>query len=170
MRGKEGSSRSGIGYLKLCMNRPGFRLERAGEKNVGESAGNAKHLELTVERRCLLLFAQKTGFISTDQTVASSIHQLRLGHGYFRSFLIRLPSYDSTQCQCSERVQSAKHLQTIPGRKTTSRNYQRDHTALPPVHPKGGDNATGLYPDDRGRWEGGRLSYWTPRNMHHGML
>ena len=46
----------------------------------------------------------------TNQTVASTIHQLRLGYGYFRSFLIRHPSYDSTQCQCSERVQSVKHL------------------------------------------------------------
>ena len=46
----------------------------------------------------------------SDQTTASTIHQLRLGHGYFRSFLIRLPSYDSTQCQCSERVQNVKHL------------------------------------------------------------
>ena len=47
---------------------------------------------------------------STDQTTASTIYQLRLGHGYFKSFLIHLPSYDSTQCQCSERVQSVKHL------------------------------------------------------------
>ena len=46
----------------------------------------------------------------SDQTTASTIHQLRLGHGYFRSFLIRFPSYDSTQCQCSERVQNDKHL------------------------------------------------------------
>ena len=46
----------------------------------------------------------------SDQTTTSTIHQLRLGHGYFRSFLLRLPSYDSTQCQCSERVQNVKHL------------------------------------------------------------
>ena len=45
----------------------------------------------------------------TDQTttVTSTIHQLRLGHGHF---LICLPSYSPTQCQCSERVQSVKHL------------------------------------------------------------
>ena len=47
---------------------------------------------------------------SRDQTTASTIHQLRLGHGYFKSFLIRLPAYDSIQCQCSERAQSVKHL------------------------------------------------------------
>ena len=47
---------------------------------------------------------------NTGQTTASAIHQLRLGHGYFKSFLTRLPSYDSTQCQCSERVQSVEHL------------------------------------------------------------
>ena len=46
----------------------------------------------------------------TDQATASTIHQLRLGHGYFRSYLIRLPNYDSTRCQCSEPVQTAKHL------------------------------------------------------------
>ena len=32
------------------------------------------------------------------------------GRGYFRSYLIRLPNYDSTKCQCSEPVQTAKHL------------------------------------------------------------
>ena len=33
---------------------------------------------------------------NTDQTTASTIHQPRLGHGYFKSFLTRLPAYDST--------------------------------------------------------------------------
>ena len=33
---------------------------------------------------------------------------------------------------------------------TTSRNYQRDHTALPPLHSEGSDNIAGLHPDDRG--------------------
>jgi ribonuclease HI len=47
---------------------------------------------------------------NTNQTTASTIHQLRLGHGYFRSYLTRLPNYDSTRCQCSEPVQTAKHL------------------------------------------------------------
>ena len=47
---------------------------------------------------------------SADQTTASTIHQQRLGHGYFKSFLIRLPPYESTQCQYSERVQSVRHL------------------------------------------------------------
>src|SRR5258706_12665690 len=41
---------------------------------------------------------------------ASTIHQLRLGHGYFRSFLIRLPTYNTTECQCSARIQDVKHL------------------------------------------------------------
>ena len=40
----------------------------------------------------------------------ASIHQPRLGHGYFKSPLIRLPSYNSTECQCSERIQNVKHL------------------------------------------------------------
>ena len=46
----------------------------------------------------------------TDQATASTIHQLRLGHGYFRSYLIRLPNYDSTRCLCSEPLQTTKHL------------------------------------------------------------
>ena len=46
----------------------------------------------------------------TDQATASTIHQLRLGHGFFRSYLIRLPNYDSTRCQCSEPIQTANHL------------------------------------------------------------
>ena len=51
-----------------------------------------------------------TKLITTKQTIASTIHQLRLGHGYFRSYLTRLPNYNSTQCHCSEPVQTAKHL------------------------------------------------------------
>ena len=51
-----------------------------------------------------------TKLLNTDQTTASTTHQLRLGHGYFRALLARLPSYNSTQCQCSERVQSVDYL------------------------------------------------------------
>ena len=47
---------------------------------------------------------------NTDQTTASTIHQLHLEHGYFKSYLIRLPTYDSTRCHCSEPQQTAKHL------------------------------------------------------------
>ena len=46
----------------------------------------------------------------TNQMTASTIHQLRLGHGYFRSFLIRLPKYNSSRCHCSKPVQTPKHL------------------------------------------------------------
>ena len=51
-----------------------------------------------------------TKHLNTDQTTASTIHQLQLGHGYFRAFSARLQSYNSTQRQCSERIQSVKHL------------------------------------------------------------
>src|SRR6266705_2893381 len=51
-----------------------------------------------------------TKFPNTDQTTASTIHQLRLGHGYFKSFLVRLPQYTSSECQCSARIQDVKHL------------------------------------------------------------
>ena len=51
-----------------------------------------------------------TKLLNTDQTVASTIHQLWLGHGYFRSFLVHLPQYSSLECKCSERTQDVKHL------------------------------------------------------------
>ena len=51
-----------------------------------------------------------TKLISTKQTTASTIHQLRLGHGYFKSYLVRLPNNNSTRCQCSEPRQTVKHL------------------------------------------------------------
>ena len=60
-----------------------------------------------------------------DQTTASTIHQPRLGHSYFRAFLARLPNYISTQCQCSERVQSVKHL--LLGCRT----YQKEREKQP---------------------------------------
>ena len=47
---------------------------------------------------------------TNTQTTSSTIHHLRLGHGYFKSYLIRLPQYDSTRCQCSEGIQAVKHL------------------------------------------------------------
>ena len=53
---------------------------------------------------------QPTKLQNTGAKTASTIHQLRLGHGYFRAFLARLPNYSSTHCQCSERIQSVKHL------------------------------------------------------------
>lgn len=37
-------------------------------------------------------------------------------------------------------------LQTIPQRKTTSWNHQRDSTALPSPHSKGDNNAPGIHP------------------------
>ena len=46
-------------------------------------------------------------------------------------------------------------LQAVPRRKTTSRDHQRDNTALPPFHSEGSGNTAGLHPDDRGsntRW------------------
>ena len=37
--------------------------------------------------------------------------QLKLGHGYFKSYLKRLPDYDSDRCDCNESsIQSPAHL------------------------------------------------------------
>ena len=56
-----------------------------------------------------------TKLSETDQTTASTIHQLHLGHGYFGSYLIRLPNYVTRRCRCSEPVRTAKHLQVLLG-------------------------------------------------------
>ena len=69
--------------------------------------------------------------ISTKQTTASTIHQLRLGHSYFKSYLIRLPNYNSTSCQCSEPRQTVKHLLLrcpIYSREREKAGIQRDQT------------------------------------------
>ena len=58
--------------------------------------------------------------LRTDQTAASTIHQPRLGHGYFRDFLTRFPKYNSTLCQYLWRAQSVKNL--LLGCRT----YQRE--------------------------------------------
>ena len=89
----------------------------------------------------------------TDQTTASTIHQLLLGHGYFKSFLIRFPAYDSTQCQCPERAQSVKHLLLGCKRYQDERQQAgitRETTLHSPFHPEGSGNTAGLHPDDRG--------------------
>ena len=84
---------------------------------LAKTAGDAwermpgEHYRNTVRKGFVGRLSWKpTKLLNTDQTTASTIHQLRLGHGYFRAFLARLPSYNSTQCQCLERVQGMKHL------------------------------------------------------------
>jgi hypothetical protein len=45
-----------------------------------------------------------------NRMVVSTLIQLRMGHGYFKSYLIRLSSYDSEHCHCGARSQSPQHL------------------------------------------------------------
>jgi hypothetical protein len=47
--------------------------------------------------------------IERKQTWSTYI-QLKLGHGYFRSYLIRLPGYDTDQCLVCKTKQSPEHL------------------------------------------------------------
>ena len=55
-------------------------------------------------------------YLETNKTPSNrpnnSLHHpwTTLGHGYFRSYLTRLPNYDSTRCECSEPVQTTLHL------------------------------------------------------------
>jgi hypothetical protein len=49
--------------------------------------------------------------IKTSRIVWSSYMQLKLGHGYFKSYLKRLPDYNSDKCDCnSNSIQSPAHL------------------------------------------------------------
>ena len=77
---------------------------------MGDYKQRPEILQHCPEATTMETLLKPTKLPNTDQTTASTIHQLRLGHGYFRAFLARLPSYNSTQCQCSERVQRVKRL------------------------------------------------------------
>ena len=46
----------------------------------------------------------------SNRVVSSTVTQLRLGHGYFGSYLRHLPSFDTDRCQCGAPSQTPKHL------------------------------------------------------------
>lgn len=49
--------------------------------------------------------------IKTSRVVWSSYIQLKMGHGFFLSYLFRLPAYDSNKCDCDDlSVQSPAHI------------------------------------------------------------
>jgi ribonuclease HI len=49
--------------------------------------------------------------IKVSRIVWSSYMQLKIGHGYFLSYLYRLPDYDSNRCDCDDNlVQSPAHI------------------------------------------------------------
>ena len=55
----------------------------------------------------------------------SSYIQLKLGHGHFRSYLKRLPDYDSDKCDCNGiYIQSPAHL------LTSCSKYQMQHSKI----------------------------------------
>ena len=55
----------------------------------------------------------------------SSYVQLKLGHGHFRSYLKRLPDYNSDKCDCnSNYIQSPAHL------LTSCYNYQAEYSKI----------------------------------------
>ena len=96
-----------VAYLKRQIQQAGLQEWKSiwQANHRGSSYCNiSKHVALWVSTW------KPTKLPQTDQATASTNHQLHLGHGYFRSYLIRLPNYDSTRCQCSEPVQTAKHL------------------------------------------------------------
>ena len=49
--------------------------------------------------------------MKTSRIVWSSYIQLKLGHGHFKSYLKRLPDFDSDKCECNNlSSQSPAHL------------------------------------------------------------
>ena len=49
--------------------------------------------------------------LKASRIVWSSYIQLKLGHGYFKSYLKRLPDYNSDKCDCNDNnIQSPAHL------------------------------------------------------------
>jgi hypothetical protein len=57
--------------------------------------------------------------------VWSSYIQLKLGHGYFRSYLKRLPDYNSDKCDCNNiYIQSPAHL------LTSCSKYQAEYSKI----------------------------------------
>ena len=46
----------------------------------------------------------------SNRIVSSTVTQLRLGHGYFGSYLRHLPSFDTDRCQCGAPSQTPEHL------------------------------------------------------------
>jgi ribonuclease HI len=46
----------------------------------------------------------------SNRIVSSTVAQLRLGHGYFGSYLRHLPSFDTNRCQCGAPSQTPEHL------------------------------------------------------------
>ena len=90
------------------------QVQLAGQREwqqVWKTCTTGSSYTTTAKRQLLWVPTWKPSkLISTMQTIASTIHQLRLGHGYFKSYLIRLPNYNSTRCQCSEPHQTVKHL------------------------------------------------------------
>jgi hypothetical protein len=46
----------------------------------------------------------------SNRVVTSTVAQLRLGHGYFGSYLRHLPSFDTDRCQCGAPSQTPEHL------------------------------------------------------------
>ncbi len=63
--------------------------------------------------------------LKTSRIVWSSYIQLKLGHGHFRSYLKRLPDYDSDKCDCNGiYIQSPAHL------LTSCSKYQMQHSKI----------------------------------------
>ena len=103
------------------------QVQLAGQREwqqVWETCTTGSSYTTTAKRQPLWVPTWKPSkLIRTKQTTASTIHQLRLGHGYFKSYLIPLPNYNATRCQCSEPRQTVKYL--LLGSPIYSRERER---------------------------------------------
>ena len=123
----------GVSFMSLAFLRRQVQLAGQREwQQVWTTCTTGSFYTTTAKRQLLWTPTWKpTKLVSTKQTTASTIHQLRLGHGYFKSYLIRLPNYNSTSCQCSEPRQTVKHLLLrcpIYSREREKAGIQRDQT------------------------------------------
>jgi hypothetical protein len=81
-----------------------------------------RHYQKVVENPKFSLKTQK--FPSKKRENLSTFFQLKLGHGYFKSYLSRLPDFPNANCDCNRGIQTPNHL------IFNCRNYKNERRKL----------------------------------------
>src|SRR4030095_1251827 len=69
--------------------------------------------------------------VKTSRIVWSTYIQLKLGHGYFKSYLKRLPDFDSDKCDCNnQNTESPAHLLLECSKYQTARLKLRERLKI----------------------------------------
>ena len=83
------------------------KWEHIWKTYISKAVGN-KSLYL---QHCTPKVSWKNSKTKGERLLVSTYFQLKLGHGYFKTYLARLPSYTSNKCSCSRTVkQTPTHL------------------------------------------------------------